>query len=76
MPSPQDEWFSQQFRIVRLYGHWALGPSQGGEAPLFELVPMDAPLQDLPKNTPQKYTITLYDMKTWEPVDIEADGGC
>jgi hypothetical protein len=28
--------------------------------------------QDLPKNSPQKYTITLYDMKTWQPVDIEA----
>ena len=27
--------------------------------------------QDLPNNTPQKYTITLYDMKTWQPVDIE-----
>ena len=27
--------------------------------------------QDLPKNSPQKYTITLYDMKTWQPVDIE-----
>ena len=28
--------------------------------------------KDLPNNTPQKYTVTLYDMKTWEPVDIEA----
>lgn len=48
----------------------ALSEFEGAIATLFRNTRY---VKDLPKNSPQKYIITLYDMKTWQPVDIEVD---
>lgn len=48
----------------------ALSEFEGAIAKLFKKTPN---IKALPKNQPQKYVVTLYDMKTWAPVDIEVD---
>mmetsp|Transcript_27468 Transcript_27468/g.63993 ORF Transcript_27468/g.63993 Transcript_27468/m.63993 type:complete len:505 (-) Transcript_27468:57-1571(-) len=48
----------------------ALSEFQGAIAKLFKATPR---IMDLPSNRPQTYVVTLYDLKSWKPVEIEID---
>ena len=53
-----------------LCGVSALSEFHGAIDKLFQKTPS---FRSLPRDEPQMYTVTLYDMKTWKPVDIEVD---
>ncbi|CAK9017147.1 Calpain-2 catalytic subunit (Calcium-activated neutral proteinase 2) (CANP 2) (Calpain M-type) (Calpain-2 large subunit) (Millimolar-calpain) (M-calpain) [Durusdinium trenchii] len=48
----------------------ALSEFHGAVRKVFRKTPY---LERLPLDEPQLYTVTLYDMKTWKPVDVEVD---